>query len=85
MRIDEINEKLNLGLPEDDDYDSVGGLMTVRLGAIPAISDAVTVGNARLVAVSADARRVERVRIERIDGQPLQPTQEPAPPEIEMS
>ncbi len=35
VHIDEINERLGLGLPEDADYDTIGGFVFNELGHIP--------------------------------------------------
>ncbi|MFI5658399.1 hemolysin family protein [Streptomyces sp. NPDC051684] len=42
-RIDEIAEATGVELPEEEDYDTVAGLIVDRLGRFPAIGDRVTV------------------------------------------
>ena len=33
--VDEVNERLGLAVPEDEDYDSVGGFVLHELGHVP--------------------------------------------------
>ncbi|MEW2398758.1 hemolysin family protein [Streptomyces sp. NPDC046862] len=68
-RLDEVAEATGIELPEDDDYDTVAGLVVDRLGRFPAIGDRLTVelpGTGRvLIDVRTLDRHVpERVRIE---------------------
>jgi CBS domain containing-hemolysin-like protein len=42
-RIDEVADATGVELPEDDDYDTVSGLVMSRLGRVPQVGDEVTV------------------------------------------
>lgn len=67
MHIDDANDALrplNVELPEEDDYDTVGGYVSTRLGRIPDIGDSWVEGDIRLVVISAEQTRVRRVRLE---------------------
>jgi len=64
VHIDEINERLGLQLPDDGDFDTIGGFVFSELGHIPAVGEQVVCGNVRITVVEASARRIERVRIE---------------------
>jgi len=67
MRIEQIEETLQVSLrPEDEEeeYDSLGGLIFDRLGRVPVRGEIVMLdGTARLDILDADPRRVRRVRI----------------------
>ncbi|MBU3699119.1 MAG: HlyC/CorC family transporter [Candidatus Kapabacteria bacterium] len=63
IRIDEANEFLPEPLPESDDYETLGGLINVRAGRIPAVGDVVVIDGYSCTILSASPRRVERVRI----------------------
>lgn len=66
MRIDDANDALRpLGvqLPEDEDFDTVGGYVSTRLGRIPDVGDAWEEPPLRLVVTSAEQTRVRRVRL----------------------
>jgi putative hemolysin len=67
--IDEINEALHLELPEDGDYDTIGGLVFSELGRIPQTGEAVVwQDKVRISVLEATRRRIDRVRIERLAG-----------------
>lgn len=65
IRIDEANEILPEPLPESDDYETLGGLINVRAGRIPAAGDVVVIDGYACTILSASPRRVERVRVTR--------------------
>jgi len=67
VHIDEINERLDLHLPDDGDFDTIGGLVFSELGHIPAIGEELVKGNVRITVIEATRRRIERVRIEVLD------------------
>lgn len=72
--VDEINEALGAtspgeGLPEDGDYDTIGGFLLTELGRVPTAGDTIDWSDSlRVKVLEATKRRVERVRIERIAG-----------------
>jgi CBS domain containing-hemolysin-like protein len=70
-RLDEVAEATGIGLPEEDDFDTVAGLVVDRLGRFPAVGDRLTVtlpdGGRAVIDVRALDRHVpERVRIARL-------------------
>ena len=67
VHIDEINERLDLHLPDDGDFDTIGGLVFSALGHIPAVGEELVQGNVRITVIEATPRRIERVRIEVLD------------------
>jgi CBS domain containing-hemolysin-like protein len=74
-RLDEVAEVTGIELPEDEDYDTVAGLIVDRLGRFPAIGDHLTAalpdGGEVLIDVRTLDRHVpERVRIERTPEKP---------------
>jgi len=64
LNIEDLGELFGLEL-EDDDVDSVGGLVTKELGRIPQQGDSVTVSGLHLEVLEVDASRghVTRVRV----------------------
>jgi len=60
LRLDEIADHTGVQLPEEDDYDTLGGYILDRLGRVPAIDD-------RLIEVAADGREVQ-LTVEQLDG-----------------
>jgi CBS domain containing-hemolysin-like protein len=63
MAVDEVNALLAGELPEDGDWDSVGGLLYHQLGRVPAEGESVVVEGYRLGAEKVQGRRIGRVRI----------------------
>jgi CBS domain containing-hemolysin-like protein len=64
VAIDELNEALDLGLPEGD-YETIAGLFLERFGRVPQPGDAVQVGTVRLEVLAADARRIRTLAVSR--------------------
>lgn len=62
-RLDEIEDATGVALPEEDDYDTVAGLIIDRLGRFPAIGDRLTVDGVRLDVLTLDRHVPERVRM----------------------
>jgi CBS domain containing-hemolysin-like protein len=65
VRIDEVNDRLAIRLPESDDFDTVGGLVFNRLGRIPRPGESIVEAGFKLTVVDVTRRRIERIRIER--------------------
>jgi CBS domain containing-hemolysin-like protein len=74
VHIDEINERLGLELPEDADYDTIGGFVFNELGHIPTAGEDLVWRNVRITVLDATRRRIERVRIEVLDSAGLPTT-----------
>ena len=65
--IDSINERLSLNLPDGEDYDTIGGYLTSKIGRIPASGETFLEGNAELTVLDATDRAIERLRIVRLE------------------
>ncbi len=70
VHIDEINEHLGIHLPEDGDFDTIGGFVFSHLGHIPAVGEEVIVDDVRITVIDVTRRRIERVRVEVLDRAP---------------
>ena len=64
--IDDLNDEFELNLPEDEDYDTVGGFVFSRLGYIPKANETFDYEDLKFTIASAEARRIRRIRIQRI-------------------
>jgi CBS domain containing-hemolysin-like protein len=62
MRIETFNNEFDQDLPEEEGYDTVGGLATFMTAKIPQNGESFQVGEARITVIQADPRRVIRVR-----------------------
>ena len=69
--IDEINETMKLTLPEDGEFDTIGGFVFTELGRVPLSGEAlVWQDRVRIRVLGASKRCIDRVRIERLrDGE----------------
>jgi CBS domain containing-hemolysin-like protein len=80
LRPDEIAEQTGVQLPEDEDYETVAGLITMELGRVPGRGDVVRVeageaGNGdrfevELTVLRMDGLRIDRARLERFEPEP---------------
>ena len=64
--IDDLNDEFELNLPEDEDYDTVGGFVFSRLGYIPKANETFDYEDLKFTIASAEARRIRRIRIQKI-------------------
>ncbi len=62
--VDDLNDEFEFDLPEDEDYDTIGGFVFSRLGYIPKTGEQFHHKNLKFTISSAETRRVNRVRIE---------------------
>ena len=67
--IDDLNDQFELNLPEDEDYETVGGFAFSRLGYIPKTGESFDYKNLQFTIASAEARRIERIRIQKVTEQ----------------
>ena len=63
--IDDANDQFKLGLPEDEDYDTIGGFVFSYLGYIPKTGVHFDYENLKFTIISAEARRVKQIRIQK--------------------
>ena len=61
--VEKLNQALDLGLPESDDYETVAGLLIERFRRIPATGAMLQVGGAVIEVLEATDRAIEAVRI----------------------
>lgn len=63
LRISEINAELDIELPEEADYETIGGFVFATLGKIPTVGEELEHDNIRVQVVDAEARKIKRLRI----------------------
>ncbi|MEZ6093090.1 MAG: transporter associated domain-containing protein [Pirellulaceae bacterium] len=64
VRVDELNELLGTDIPEDEDYDTIAGLVMHELKMIPKVGATMTYGDIRVTILSASRRTVEQVEVQ---------------------
>lgn len=71
LRPDEVEDLTDTVLPEDDDYDTIAGLVLKTLGRIPSVGDVAEVPLAPDLPEDDDEepeQRLARLRVEKMDG-----------------
>jgi len=68
--VDEINERLRLSVPEDDDWDTLGGYLFHRLGHVPDIGERVESDGHVFTVEKMGANRIDRIRVELAANEP---------------
>ncbi|MDZ4755258.1 MAG: hemolysin family protein [Phycisphaerae bacterium] len=63
FRVDDLNAALEVGLPEDDDYDTVAGFLLKRFGRIPKVSERIDEGGWSFEVAAATRTQVMAVRL----------------------
>lgn len=64
VHIDDLVEEFDYDLPEDRDFDTIGGFVFAQLGRIPKVSETLEYGTLRFTVLEADPRRILKLRIE---------------------
>ncbi len=74
--IDDLNDQLHLDLPEDEDFDTVAGLVFSELGYIPAAGESLDAHGVRFSVLQAEERKITRLRVEKLAGDAVEPAGE---------
>ena len=61
---DDLNEQFGFDLPEETDYDTIGGFVFSSLGRIPKSGESFSWRHLKFTVLEADKRRVIKLRIE---------------------
>ncbi len=64
VHLDDLNERLHYGLPEDGEFDTVGGFVFSQLGRVPSPGEVVSWKQFKFTVLTADKRTIQRLRIE---------------------
>ena len=62
--IDDLNDEFELNLPEDEDYDTIGGFVFSHLGYIPKAGDNFNYENLKFTITSAETRKIKRLKVQ---------------------
>ncbi len=69
ISIDDLNDECELDLPEDEDYETIGGFVFSRLGYIPKTGESFDYENLKFTIASAEARKIKRIQIQIIENE----------------
>lgn len=61
--VDDVNEALDIHLPEDGDYDTIGGFVFTTLGRIPERGEEFTRDDVHFLVLDSEPRKIKRLRI----------------------
>jgi CBS domain containing-hemolysin-like protein len=65
--VGDLNQRLGLSLPEDQDFDTIGGFVLATLGHVPTVGETFESHNARFTALSTALTHVRKVGIELLE------------------
>ncbi len=63
LEIDFLNDKYNLDLPEEDDYETLGGMILYYHGSIPAVNDTIRIQHFIIKVMRATSTRLDLVNL----------------------
>ncbi len=79
LYVDDLNDEIGLEIPEDEDYDTVGGFVFAQFGHVPTVGESFEYSGTRISVIDAERTRVNRVRIQRMIGEEASDSQESQP------
>ncbi len=62
----DLNDRLNLDLPESPDYETLGGFITTQLQGLAKGGEVIYFGRYRFTVVDIDGRRIVKIKFERL-------------------
>ena len=63
MEIEKANEDFNLDLPENDDYQTIGGLILHEYQSFPKVHELITIDNFQFRIIKVTATKIELVKL----------------------
>ncbi|MBR2031147.1 MAG: HlyC/CorC family transporter [Alistipes sp.] len=66
LEVEYINEKYNLGIPEDDEYDTLAGYIISRYEELPTAGTVMEFDGLRIKILSTTRSRIELAKVERL-------------------
>ena len=64
FNLDDLNDELDIALPEDEEYDTVAGFLLANLGHVPRVGEELETQNMRFKTLQATPTQIDRVSIE---------------------
>lgn len=63
MTISEVEEELNIELPEESEYDTVGGYVVTRMGKVPQKGEVFDENGFKITIIEADNRKIHKIKL----------------------
>jgi putative hemolysin len=70
VNLRDLETQIDWSLPRDDGVETLAGFVLARLGHIPQPGESVVYEDRRLTVVEMDARRIAKIRVEKVEGSP---------------
>ncbi len=67
LRVDELNDLLEVELPEDEDYDTVAGFAVAQFGYIPTAGEIIVADGVEITVLVSDERKISKLRIRKLE------------------
>jgi CBS domain containing-hemolysin-like protein len=64
--LDDLNERMRFSLPEEADFDTIGGFAFHIFGRIPEVGEKIEADGVALEVLAATGRKIERLRVTRL-------------------
>ena len=71
LHVSDVNEELDLAIPEEEDYETLAGFILAEFGRFPTAGESFETENVTFTVLEATDRRVVRVVLQRTGGLPL--------------
>ena len=71
--IDDLNQRMHFSLPEEADYDTIGGFAFHTFGRIPSEGETIEADGVSLEVLVSSKRRIDRLRVSRLPQTPDSP------------
>ena len=67
LEVDYINENYKLELPENDEYETLGGLLVNETGEIPEKESEIKIGNFIFTILEVSSTKIDLIKLEVLD------------------
>ena len=67
FHVDDLNEAFALELPEDDEYDTIGGFILAEIGRVPEVGETHDSHGVRFTIIEGTPTQITRIAIERVE------------------
>jgi magnesium and cobalt transporter len=67
LHVDEVNDLMGANLPEDEDYDTIGGFLMAQFASVPEQDQELRDDGLLLRVLESNSRRVHRVLLQRVE------------------
>jgi CBS domain containing-hemolysin-like protein len=71
--IDDVNQRMHFSLPEEADYDTIGGFAFHTFGRIPSAGETIEADGVAIEVLASSKHRIDRLRVSRLPQTPDSP------------